>query len=290
LSYYQVQLQNQLIENQLKLWKLSNTQELYYTQKYQQGLITTPEWKTYQSFSLEDSINLFNLESNQIKYLSDIQKLTGTQNIKVKKGNLPELPSYLDEKEWLSKLKNNPNLKLAFINEEIKANEIKLALANQYPAVTGNAGINYQRSYFDVENRGKGVGTSLDYYIGFAINFNLFNGFKSKTQTDIARIQSEIQNLKTDQLEQKIGLELEQYLKNYAQFYKQYEMSKKLSEIAESTLNYWTEKQKSGLITSLELRNYQKNVLLYQNQSNQSWYKCFQQWIEIQSICGIVEE
>jgi outer membrane protein TolC len=162
--------------------------------------------------------------------------------------------------------------------------------AQLYPQVSANLGYSYQRSNISIETRGEALGITKDFYMGFSINYNLFNGYKTQKNIQLAELNIEAQQLKTEQLSQKLYTELAYYLQNYQQYLEQYLLAQKIVAVTKNTLDYWYTKQKAGLITSIELRNYQKNYLLNTNNQLNQWLKSYQTWIEIQSLCnGLVE-
>ena len=284
LSYYQIQAQNSLLDNQIEILALSQKLYEYNNQKWELGLITTQELNTYYGFVLEDSLSILSIKSQITKMEGELAKLCNVQNLKVRTEKLPALNSSWNSDSLFTALLQNPSLRSVYINQQLKENELRMSKSSLYPQVVGSAGYNYSRSNFLISGRDPVVGTSKDFYVGFSINYNLFNGFKTQTNINLSQINLETQSLKTEQLEQKLKIDLSVYLSNYDEFYSQLELSDKLLGITQNTLDYWQAKQKAGLITSIELRNYQKNYLLNRNTQVNQWLKTFQTSLEIQSL------
>lgn len=284
LSYYQIQTQKSLFSNQLQVLGLSQKLYDYNKQKWSVGLITTQELNTYYGFVLEDSLALLSLKTQVLKLEGDLAKICNTTSLKVTSQSLPTLKADYSLDSLIQAMSQNPNLKSAYINQKIKENEFLISKSAFYPQLLANGGYSYSRSNIELEGRKPVVGTSKDYYLGFTLNYNLFNGFKTKTNVDLAQINLETQQLKTKQIEAKLNIDLEMYFYIYQDMYQQYALSQKLVSITQNTLDYWQVKQKAGLITSIELRNYQKNYLLNKNNEVNQWFKAFQTDLEIQTL------
>ena len=284
LNYYQIQAQNQLVANQLEILSLTKNLYNYNKQKWELGLITTQELNTYYGFVLEDSLSLLGLQSNKTKLEGELAKLCNVSAISTLAVDLPFLTQGLVLDTLKNQLAQNPSLRSLYVNERIKENELKLSQAALYPQLNVNGGYNYSRSNIQIADRDPVIGLTRDFYVGFSLNYNLFNGFKTKTNIDLSKINLEVQALKTEQLEQKLTTDLSVYFVNYQQYLAQYSLSEKLLEVTQSTLDYWQAKQKAGLITSIELRNYQKNHLLNKNNEVNQWLKAYQTSLEIQSL------
>lgn len=284
LSYYQIQSQYVLYDNQVEVLALSQKVYDYNKQKWETGLITKQELNTFYGFLLEDSVALLSLQSQVLKLEGDLSKLCGVEKIKVVKESLPTLLSTFDRETLTSALDQNPMAKSILINQRLKENELNMAKIALYPQLSVNGGYSYSRSNFLITGRDPVIGTTKDFYLGFSVNYNLFNGFKTQTNIELAKLNVEIQGLKNEQVTNRLQTDLGVYLDSYEETFKQHEMVLKLLGITESTLSYWQEKQKMGLITSLELRNYQKNYLLNQNLEVNHWLKAFQNSLEIQTL------
>lgn len=284
VNYYQIQAQNQLIDNQLEILSLTKKLYDYNQQKWELGLITTQELNTFYGFVLEDSLSLLGLQSTKTKLEGELAKLCNVDQITTVSVQLPKLENSLNLDSLKVQLGENPSLKSLYINELIKENEIKLAQTAIYPQLAINGGYTYSRSNIQIAGRDPVIGLTRDFYAGFTLSYNLFNGFKTKTNIDLSKINLEVQELKTEQMEQKLATDLGVYFANYQQFLEQYNLSEKLLEVTKSTLDYWQAKQKAGLITSIELRNYQKNFLLNKNSEANQWLKAYQASLEIQSL------
>jgi outer membrane protein len=284
LNYFLLQTQYELQSQQLKLLSLSQQLYGYNQQKWQSGLIMTQELNTYKGFVLEDSLGLLNIQNQLTKLEGELAKVCNASNLKVKKQALPILPNLPVSDSLTNGLATNPRLKALYMNEQLKKNDLAISKSSLYPQLLGSAGYNYQRSNIDLENRAPVVGTTKEFYVGFSLNYNLFNGFKTKTNIDLAKINLETQTLKTKQLEQQLQVDLGVYVASYQKSIEQYQLANQLLATTSSTLEYWQAKQKAGLITQFDLRNYQKNFLVNQNNALNVWLRGYQAWIEIQGL------
>lgn len=285
LLYYQLQAQYLTKKYQEKNLRLSEKLYEYNKKKWDRGLITKTELDTYEVFVLEDSLTILNTQTNIESYLIQLERVSLIKNLTVKQIPMNLRFTELEELEALNKrLTQNPSLKSVLINEKIKQQELAKSKANLYPSLNLNAGYSKAYSRVTIESRGTVNGQTSDTYVGLSLSFNVFNGFKTKTRIAVSEIETEVAGLESN----KQLFELQNSLKNYYQNFKKAEerlsLSSKLTQISNSTLNYWIKKEQVGLITSIQLRDFQKSVLRNKQVELNSWLEAYIQRLEIQSL------
>jgi outer membrane protein TolC len=118
------------------------------------------------------------------------------------------------------------------------------------------------------------IGTqSVQYYGNFNLRYNLFNNWKAKRAFDVAKVQEEIAELNTQQMENTMETTLRNLLSMY-------QVRSRLVEISEENLIYATkaydlakDRFDKGILSSIELEtfrnNYQNTMMQhYENQFN----------------------
>jgi len=283
--FWQYQAQQEFITYQQKNLAITKSLYEYNKSKWDLGTITTQELNTYLSFVYEDSLSLLQLELQSKEILNNIQKVVGAEDFLLKK-NIDRLSlEPLIEKESLySLLEKNPNLIQSVINEEIKNQELGLSKSSLYPRLTVGIGSSYNASFFQNETIGSGRGTTSELYANFSLTYNLFNGFKTKNGIKIAKYNTEVSQIQTQKLQTESKLDLDKYITGYENNLEQLYLSEQLSDLTEQTLNYWLLKEQAGIITSIELRDFQKNVLLNKRNELNYWLNAYLSFLEIQTI------
>lgn len=284
LNYFKIQAQYELIDYQKQILQLSIDLYDYNKKKWDIGIVTTQELNTYEGFVLEDSLNLLILNNQIILLESNLSKICNLNELTVRPETLSKKTFSFDITALSDSLKSHPNIKSLYLNEQLKTNELRKSKTSLYPTITLNAGYDYNRSNTRLENVDPFTGTTNDYYLGFSLAYNLFNGNKVRTGTKIAQLNSVIQTVETKKMEQSLNIDLQTYVKSYEQYEQQWLLSKKLLKVTANTLDYWQTKQKAGLLTSIQLREYQKSHLLNKRNELTQWLQLYENSIEIQSL------
>ena len=284
LYYFQIQAQYELIDYQKQILQLSLDLYDYNKEKWNIGIVTTQELNTYEGFVLEDSLSLLSLNNQIIQLESSLSKLCNQNDLKISSITIDKTTLAFNKDSLFNALKNHPNIKSLYLNEQIKANELKKSKTNMYPTIGMSGGYNFNQSNVSIGDNPSISGKTSDYYLGFSLNYNLFNGNKIRTGVKIADYNLEVQNIETQKQEQSLTIDLDTYIKNYDQFQNQFLLSQRLLEVTSKTLEYWKTKQRAGLITSIQLREYQKSHLQNKRNELNQWIQMYQNAVEIQSL------
>jgi len=183
----------------------------------------------------------------------------------------------IDLEQTLSDMKsNNQNLKNQYIALELQKTATQYQKSFLYPTLNFQVGVNPSWGWFrqlSVDNPLE-IGTqSVQYYGNFNLRYNLFNNWKAKRAFDVAKVQEEIAELNTQQMENTMETTLRNLLSMY-------QVRSRLVEISEENLIYATkaydlakDRFDKGILSSIELEtfrnNYQNTMMQhYENQFN----------------------
>jgi outer membrane protein TolC len=152
---------------------------------------------------------------------------------------------------------NNTTIRNQYVNQEILKKDIRLAKSNMYPVLSLNGGFDHFNNRIKFVNADPTYSNSLDYYANFTLSFNLFNGGNVRREIRNARINEQIGQLETMEME----ISLSNLMKNYFDLYEirkeLYGVSLANLESATLNLEISTEKFRSGAINSFNFRDVQ---------------------------------
>jgi len=153
----------------------------------------------------------------------------------------------------------NRNLLLYNRNMEVSSLNLKSARAVQWPSVGLTTGVNYLNNQSEANfiNYNRNFGA----VIGVSAYMNIFNGLNMQRDVRNARISYATSELEMKQLENKLDAQL---LKIYNQYLNQMELvlfEKENVQLARKNMEIAKESFEVGSISSLQLREIQKNLL-----------------------------
>ena len=161
--------------------------------------------------------------------------------------------------------------------------QVKLNKASFCPSVNLVAGYNGSFSRFSLDGQSAN-GRTNDYYVGFSMSFDLFDGFTKQTQLKVSEIELDIAEMQTEDLKNSLKISLKNYVQSFEANRAKYEYAKKISALGESTLHYWVKKEQNGVISSIQLREFQKNILVNKRKELSVWLLAIQDYLEIQNL------
>ena len=157
-------------------------------------------------------------------------------------------------------LENNNTLQNQYMNLELARLDIESAKSNYYPSLSMNASGGLQGSEQDYENNNQ-LDQSLSGYntsVGLSLTYTIFNGNSRKRALQAARIEREISEVKTEEMEQDLKNQL-------AQEYELYNVRRELLDVAQENLNaaelnleLSRRKFENGTINSFNFRDVQQ--------------------------------
>ena len=260
LAYYQTLLNREKLKTIERVKKLSRDRFNYVETKKQFGSAVSYDVLQAKNSYLSDSTNYL-LQSLELKKsLLNLNLLMG-----VDKESVYELTSeftpviedykYFDLEDKM--FSSNKTLQNQYINMEVLQKDVALAKAAVWPTLNMNAGTDYASNYVRYSGADPNSSYSYDFYVNFSLNFNLYDGGRTRRMIKQAVIQSDIGNIQESQIKQTLSNGL-------LTIYEMYQIRKQLLsvadvglETAQLNLDLSTEKFKNGSINSFNFRDVQ---------------------------------
>lgn len=263
LGYYNAVLQKEKLDVLKKLIKLSKDKYDYYQSKKDFGTTSTFDLLQFKNAYLTDSTNFLLQDLN---YRNAVRNLNLLLSVDVE--TRYELTDFLNpilENYNLDTLKNemlrdNHNILNQFINLELQRTSTNIAKGAMYPTVAFQMGASNQLSYFQT-SQFSSDGSNLNYYGNFTINFNLFNGGKTKRAIQNAKIQERIAETS---LQEKVFTLTSQLVTAYELYLARIAILNLTNESylsSEFNLKLAAERFEKGTISSFDYRNVQLQFL-----------------------------
>lgn len=168
-------------------------------------------------------------------------------------------------------LDNNSSINQALKSKEISIFDKRRIQSSLFPRIIFNMGYNYNKQEsnggFLLLNQSDGLS------IGVSAQMNLFNGLQTTTQIQNAEIAKLMNDISVEQIKSQIAMQFEKTWQNYS-FSKEI-LNKETENLSTAKLNYdrTYDLYQLGQITSLELREAQRNLLLSEYRLNNSEYQ-----------------
>jgi len=269
LSYFDVLLQKERLVVFEELEKLSKDRFDRTEASKQIGAAVTFEVLQAKTSWLEDRSNYI---SQKLNYDNSIRTLNLQIGEKTDKSYSEfdnfdtELNDYLLEDLRNKMIASNKTLKNQYLNEIISEHDIDIVRGGIYPRVNLSAGYDYLKANQRINSLPRTSADSYDYYGNISLSLNLFNGLNTRRSLEIAKINSEISKIETEEMVHTLSNTLTQRLELY-------NIQKDLlivadENLAAAKLNFQIseEKFKNGAINSFNFRDVQ---IIYLNASLQ---------------------
>lgn len=179
---------------------------------------------------------------------------------------------------------SNAALVQAQFTRDIRDREVAVAWSEYYPELSANAGYNYTRQ----ENEGSFLqfSESEGWQAGVSVRWNLFNGYRTATQIQLAKINLEKSEVQIEQA----GLQLNTDLANAFTVYKNNRdiLAIEKRNLGVAKLNYQRslEAYKLGQLTNTQLREAQLNYIRSKTRLKNLKYSTRLAEIELLRIAG----
>jgi outer membrane protein TolC len=293
LSYYNILLQEERLESNRVVLELSKDRFRYFETKKNLGAAVTFDLLQAKNAMLNDSTIVISQRLELNKAVRELNRLmvVDLETEWFFSDSLVAIPApyeYNVLKE--SMLSSNANLRVQYVNQELKNVALKQSKADLYPSLIFNPGASYTYSHFDgTLPNGSDVitdGSSTNYYANLALSFNLYNGGKTRRTIKNARIDIEIAQLSTEELKQSLEAELANQFNTWQVMMEALIIARENLESAELNIQIATEKYKNGSITSFEFRDVQKTYLLVSLTKLQAEYNVIASQTELLRLSG----
>jgi outer membrane protein TolC len=260
LSYYNALLQEELLSVTEEVKTLSRDRFKYMEYRKELGGAVTYEVLQAKNAYLDDSTTNLLQQLNVKNAYLNMKLLLGEEedvSYKLTDEFTVQMVDFSLDSLLLDMMANNTTIRNQYVNQEILKKDIKLAKSNMYPVLSLNGGFDHFNNRIKFVDADPNYSTSLDYYANFTLSFNLFNGGNVRREIRNARINEQIGQLETMEME----ISLSNLMKNYFELYEirkeLYGVSLANLESAKLNLEISTEKFRSGAINSFNFRDVQ---------------------------------
>lgn len=220
LAYYEVKMQQQRLEVLQEVIALSRDRLKHEQFRRELGAGSTFEVLQFQNAIITDSTNYL---------LQGLALRNAVRNLNLLMGEDPETQwtftsvltppglTYGFAALWDEVKNRNQALRNQVINSMLAEQEFKMARSAMYPVVNFTAGITENDNVFRVRALDlAATGATLNYFGNFVLNFNVFNGGRTRRAMQNARIMEEVAQLQQEDLERRVQGDLRNAIDLYS--------------------------------------------------------------------------
>jgi len=181
-------------------------------------------------------------------------------------------------------MNQNNAILLALRNKELSKKDYDLVISQYYPKLTLTGSYSFNRN--ESEGGFLLLNQSSGYSFGANLNWNIFNGFQTKTAAENAAIQEEMMDVALQQVRNTVDMNVMVAYDNLTQRLALLELEKNSLRSAERNYERSQELYSNGQVTSLELRDAQLQLLQNQTRISTATYMAKLAEIELEMIMG----
>lgn len=265
LAYYEVIMQQKRLDVLRDVIGLSRDRLRYESYKMELGVGGTFEMLQFRNAIITDSTNYLQQE---------LALRNAVRNLNLFMGEDPEakwlltselaIPgiAYAFDPIWDEVKNRNQTLRNQVINSMLAQQDLKLARSAMYPVLNFTAGITENDNVFRVRALDLGAqGATLNYFGAFTLNFNLFNGGRTRRAIQNARIREEIEQLRQEDLERQVQADLRNALELYNAQLAIYNLTGENVENQRIAMDIAEDRFETGNINSFDFRTQQVALL-----------------------------
>lgn len=256
LAYYDVKMQQERLNMLREVIQLSRERLDYVKYKRDLGAGSTFEVLQFDNAIITDSTN-FLLQSLALRNaVRNLNLLMGEEVDAQWTFTSPlEAPnveySYTDM--WNEVVSRNQSLRNQVINSMLAGQDTRLARSMMYPVLSFNAGITESENQFSAGEL-SARGATLNYFGNFTLNFNLFNGGRTRRALQNAHIREEIALLGQQELERQVQADLRNLLDLYGAQLSIFRLSAQNIENQRVALDIARDRFQTGLVNAFDYR------------------------------------
>lgn len=221
-----------------------------------------------------DSINYLNAEQSLYNAKRNLNFLMGKREASIDFAVDANISfAQISEKEVLKEqmLRENVTLLIAKADQTLSRYDSRISKSNYFPTLSASAGFNYRKgnnnsASFLASNTSNGVTG------GVSLGWNIFDGGGTRTATQNAKVNEELQDYTVDQLTQQTQVNFENAWADYEN--KRFIVRAQESNLRTNEQNFERTKEqyKLGQVTSIDFRTAQSNLLRAQISLNTAKY------------------
>ena len=238
---------------------------------------------------LQDSTAYLRQQATYNQAVRNLQLLIGdTANTNIVLTDLAEETFPLLSKQDLKKdlFENNTNLRQQYLNVQLAENSIKQNRVGLFPTISTSAGINQSTNTLKFPDVPATTGGQDNYYIQFALSYNLFNNLKVQRAIKNAKQNAVIAELTTEELKLNLSHELENQYEQYNARLILKDLNKTMINNATLQLDMAADRLKSGAIDSFDFRQIQVNYLNANAQYYLAVFQTMESYLELLKLSG----
>jgi outer membrane protein len=184
-------------------------------------------------------------------------------------------------------LVSNPLLQRLQLNRDIANLEIKSVQASRFPTIGFTSAYNFTRSQAEPLNEFQAqFNRNYGYNYGLTVSLPIFNGFNTNRMAQNARISLETSNLEYQREQNRLQSELARAYSQYANRLKLLELEETNIKLAQENAAIAEERYRLGLLTAIELREAQRNLLVAENRLTDIKYEAKTAETELKRLSG----
>ena len=261
LAYYDVLMQRERLNVLAEVIALSRDRLNYVNDKRDLGAGSTFEVLQFENNVVTDSSNYLVQElayRNAIRNLNLLMGIDPETEFTLTTPLQAPSAAYSYATIWEEVKNNNTALRNQFVNALLAQQDYKLAQSAMFPVVSFSAGITENANQFRVRALDLAAeGATLNYFGNFALNFNLFNGGRTRRAMQNARIREEVAQLQQSELELQVQSDLRNALDLYTAQLAIYTLTDGNVERQRLALDIAADRFTNGLVTSFDYRQQQ---------------------------------
>lgn len=239
-----------------------------------------------------DSINYLNAEQSLYNAKRNLNFLMGKREASID-FNVDSGLSFaqLDGKEDLIEkvMRENVTLLIARTDQNLSRYDSRISKSNYFPTLSASAGYNYRKgnnnsASFLASNTSNGLTGSL------SLGWNIFDGGSTRTATQNAKVNEDLQNYTVEQLTLQTQVNFENAWADYEN--KRFIVSAQESNLLTNEQNFerTQEQYKLGQVSSIDFRTAQSNLLRAQISLNNAKYDAKLAELLIFQLAGDIQE
>lgn len=183
-------------------------------------------------------------------------------------------------------LSNNVSLKNQYINQKSREIEIKQAESGYFPTLSLTAGVGDIFNGTKIQNKGFSSDNNLGVQAGISLSYAIFNNGKTRRNVSIAKINQNIENVKSDEMKHLLRSSLFSLYEQYNVYHKIVDLADRQIKVAKTNLDMSTERYKSGVINSFNFRDVQLRYTYSALDRLQNVYELLMLDLEMLQITG----
>jgi len=288
-EYYNIIVQQRLLESELTSLALSKSRYANAEEKYMLGVISGLDLQQARlDLNADSSKVLSQNETVNSAYIRLANLLTAGAETKYNIHDTIVLSHEMNFDTLKARtIANNNTLIMARQGEVVSAKDLEIVRSARYPTLNFTSGYNFTKYDYPWSNyfsQTKGM------YYGLNLSWNIFNGLETRRRIANAKIEAENSRLAYLDAENQILGDLNLLYNNYRNNIIVTLFEKENVEVAEKSLDIALARYKLGSLSGLEFREYQNKYLEAINRRLTALYQAKMSEIGLRLLCGEITE